>query len=165
MKLYPIFASLSQRAVLVVGAGAVAERKVATLLEAKAQVMVNADKLTPRLQQWARQRRIAHHPDPFQDRWLERVWLVVAATSDRDGNTLVATLAELRRFFVNVVDDAVLSSFHAQGLPFLSTTGERDRVANFKAHDPPARACRSHAVCVDREWLTRGPMRGHQRAG
>ena len=112
MKLYPIFASLSQRAVLVVGGGAVAERKVAALLEAQAQVTVNAPSLTPRLQRWARQGRIAHRTDPFRESWLERVWLVVAATPDRETNALVASLGELRRIFVNVVDDAVLSSFH-----------------------------------------------------
>ncbi len=112
MKLYPIFASLSQRAVLVVGGGAVAERKVAALLEAQAQVTVNAPSLTPRLQRWARQGRIAHRADPFCESWLERVWLVVAATPDREINALVASLGELRRIFVNVVDDAVLSSFH-----------------------------------------------------
>ena len=112
MKLYPIFASLSQRAVLVVGGGAVAERKIAALLEAEAQVTVNAERLTPRLQRWVRQGRIAHRPDPFRESWLERVWLVVAATSDREMNTLVATLGELRRIFVNVVDDAALSTFH-----------------------------------------------------
>jgi len=112
MKLYPIFASLSQRAVLVIGGGDVAERKVAALLDAQAQVTVNAVTLTPRLQDWARRGRIAHRPDPFQESWLERVWLVVAATSDREMNMLVATLAGLRRIFVNVVDDAALSSFH-----------------------------------------------------
>jgi len=112
MKLYPIFASLSQRAVLVVGGGAVAERKVAALLEAQAQVTVNAPSLTPRLQRWARQGRIAHRADPFRESWLERVWLVVAATPDRDINAMVAGLGELRRIFVNVVDDAALSSFH-----------------------------------------------------
>lgn len=112
MKLYPIFASLSQRAVLVVGGGAVAERKVAALLDAQAQVTVNAGTLTPQLLRWVRQGRIAHRPDPFQESWLERVWLVVAATSDREMNTRVATLAELRQVFVNVVDDAALSSFH-----------------------------------------------------
>ena len=112
MKLYPIFASLSQRAVLVVGGGAVAERKVAALLEAQAQVTVNAPSLTPRLQRWARQGRIAHRTDPFRESWLERVWLVVAATPDREINALVASLGELRRIFVNVVDDAALSSFH-----------------------------------------------------
>ncbi len=112
MKLYPIFASLSQRAVLVVGGGAVAERKVAALLQAEAQVTVNAPSLTPRLQRWARQGRIAHREDAFRESWLERVWLVVAATPDREVNALVASLGELRRIFVNVVDDAALSTFH-----------------------------------------------------
>jgi len=112
MKLYPLFANLSRRAVLVVGGGAVAERKVAALLAAQAQVTVNAATLTPQLQHWVDEGRIAHRGDPFQDSWLDRVWLVVAATSDRETNRLVATFGELRRIFVNVVDDAALSSFH-----------------------------------------------------
>jgi uroporphyrin-III C-methyltransferase/precorrin-2 dehydrogenase/sirohydrochlorin ferrochelatase len=112
MKLYPLFADLSRRAVLVVGGGAVAERKVAALLGARAQVTVNAPTLTPQLQRWAAAGRIAHRRDAFREAWLERVWLVVAATSDGELNRLVATFAELRRIFVNVVDDAALSSFH-----------------------------------------------------
>jgi hypothetical protein len=112
MKLYPLFADLSDRAVLVLGGGTVAERKIATLLGAQAQVTVNAPALTPRLRRWVSEGRIAHRLDAFQDSWLDRVWLVVAATSDREMNTQVATLAGLRRIFVNVVDDAALSSFH-----------------------------------------------------
>ena len=112
MKLYPLFADLSHRAVLVVGGGAVAERKVAALLGAQAQVTVNAPTLTPQLRRWVGEGRVAHRADAFQEGWLDRVWLVVAATSDREMNTLVATLAGLRRIFVNVVDDAALSSFH-----------------------------------------------------
>ena len=112
MKLYPLFADLSRRAVLVVGGGAVAERKVAALLGAQAQVTVNAPTLTPQLLRWAAAGRIAHRCDAFQEAWLERVWLVVAATSDAELNRLIATFAELRRIFVNVVDDATLSSFH-----------------------------------------------------
>ena len=112
VKLYPLFADLSRRAVLVVGGGAVAERKVAALLGAGAQVTVNAPELTPRLRDWAGQGRIAHRPEAFREAWLDRVWLVVAATSDRATNALVAELAGLRRLFVNVVDDARLSSFH-----------------------------------------------------
>ncbi|OOG46950.1 siroheme synthase CysG [Rhodanobacter sp. C01] len=112
MKLYPLFADLSHRAVLVVGGGVVAERKVAALLDAQAQVTVNAPTLTPQLRHWVSEGRIAHRADAFQEGWLDRLWLVVAATSDRDTNALVATLAGLRRIFVNVVDDASLSSFH-----------------------------------------------------
>jgi uroporphyrin-III C-methyltransferase / precorrin-2 dehydrogenase / sirohydrochlorin ferrochelatase len=112
MKLYPLFADLSHRAVLVVGGGAVAERKIAGLLGAQAQVTVNAPTLTPRLQRWAAEGRIAHRRDAFQESWLDRVWLVVAATSDVELNRVIATFAGLRRIFVNVVDDAALSSFH-----------------------------------------------------
>ena len=112
MKLYPLFADLSRRAVLVVGGGAVAERKVAALLEAGAQVTVNAPALTPLLRRWAEQGRVAYRPEAFRETWLDRVWLVVAATSDRATNALIADLAGLRRLFVNVVDDAQLSSFH-----------------------------------------------------
>jgi uroporphyrin-III C-methyltransferase / precorrin-2 dehydrogenase / sirohydrochlorin ferrochelatase len=112
MKLYPLFADLTHRAVLVVGGGAVAERKVAALLGAQAQVTVNAGELTPQLRQWLTQGRIACRHDAFQESWLERIWLVVAATSDRELNRHIATLAGLRRIFVNVVDDAALSSFH-----------------------------------------------------
>jgi uroporphyrin-III C-methyltransferase / precorrin-2 dehydrogenase / sirohydrochlorin ferrochelatase len=112
MKLYPLFADLSHRAVLVVGGGAVAERKIAALLGAQAQVTVNAPTLTPQLQRWVAAGRIAHRRDAFQESWLDRVWLVVAATSDVELNRVIATFAGLRRIFVNVVDDAALSSFH-----------------------------------------------------
>ncbi|MFC5437553.1 siroheme synthase CysG [Rhodanobacter umsongensis] len=112
MKLYPLFADLSRRAVLVVGGGPVAERRVAALLGAQAQVTVNAPALTPQLRHWVAAGRIAHRRDAFQEGWLDRVWLVVAATSDIELNRLIATFAELRRIFVNVVDDAALSTFH-----------------------------------------------------
>ena len=111
MKLYPLFADLSRRAVLVVGGGAVAERKAAALLTAGAQVTVGAPELTPQLQRWARQGRIAHRAGEFAPGWLDYVWLVVAATGDRVLNARVAELAGLQRVFVNVVDDAELSSF------------------------------------------------------
>jgi len=111
MKPYPLFADLSRRAVLVVGGGAVAARKTAALLAAGAQVTVGAPTLAPALAELARTGRIAHHAGEFEPHWLDYVWLVVAATDERALNARVAELAELRRVFVNVVDDAELSSF------------------------------------------------------
>lgn len=112
MTLYPLFTDLSHRAVLVVGGGAVAERKAAALIRAGAQVTVNAPALTTQLLRWVAEGCVAHRADAFQPAWLDRVWLVVAATSDRSLNARVAELGEMRRIFVNVVDDAELSSFH-----------------------------------------------------
>jgi len=112
MKLYPLFADISGRAVLVLGGGAVAERKIAALLASDALITVAADELTSRLQQWVLEGRITQRHGVFRASWLDQAWLVVAATSDRGLNQRVAALAGARRIFVNVVDDAALSSFH-----------------------------------------------------
>jgi len=112
MKLYPLFADLSQRAVLVIGGGSVAERKIEALLAAQAVVTVNAVELTGRLRRWVAEGRVAQRRDAFRGDWLDQVWLVVAATSDRELNRQVAAAAGQRRIFVNVVDDAALCSFH-----------------------------------------------------
>lgn len=112
MKLYPLFADLTNRAVLVVGGGAVAERKVAALISAQADITINAPQLSVQLQRWAAEGKVKVRKDPFQDGWLDAVWLVVAATSDHALNERVAAAAEQRRVFVNVVDESSLCSFH-----------------------------------------------------
>ncbi|WP_019463621.1 siroheme synthase CysG [Dyella japonica] len=112
MKLYPLFADLSGRQVLVVGGGVVGERKAAVLLEAGARVAVGAPDLTPALLGWVQAGRMQWLRGSFEDAWLDDAWLVVAATSDKVLNARVAALAETRRVFVNVVDDAEQSSFH-----------------------------------------------------
>ncbi|GAA0716689.1 siroheme synthase CysG [Dokdonella soli] len=112
MKLYPLFADLTHRPVFVVGGGAVAARKTAALLAAGAAVTIGAPVLAPELARWADAGRIRHRRGEFRDDWLDGAWLVVAATNDRALNQAVAAAAGARRIFVNVVDDAALSSFH-----------------------------------------------------
>jgi uroporphyrin-III C-methyltransferase/precorrin-2 dehydrogenase/sirohydrochlorin ferrochelatase len=110
-RLYPLFADLRDRTVLVVGGGAVAARKIAVLRSAGAQVRVGAPVLEPGLQEMAACGEIEHLPGVFRTGWLQDVWLVIAATDDRAVNRTVAAAATRRRVFANVVDDAELSSF------------------------------------------------------
>lgn len=116
MKLFPIFADLKDRPVLVVGGGAVAERKTLALLEAHAAVAVGAPELTPALEALLADDRIRHLPGRFDPAWLEGAWLVVAATDDRDVNATVSAAAQARRIFSNVVDDPELSSFQVPSI-------------------------------------------------
>ena len=109
--LFPLFADLRGRTVLVVGGGAVARRKVAALLEAGAQVRVGAPDLEPTLSGWAASGRIEHVPGAFEPAWFDSAWLAIAATDDPASNRAVASVGEALRVFVNVVDDAELSSF------------------------------------------------------
>ena len=110
--LFPLFADLHDRPVLVVGGGAVAERKLAALLEAGALPRIQALALSPAIQAWLDEGRVTWIGPRFHPRALEDVWLVVAATDDPQVNQEVAAAAQQRRVFANVVDDAELSSVH-----------------------------------------------------
>ncbi|MGB6242210.1 MAG: NAD(P)-dependent oxidoreductase [Castellaniella sp.] len=109
--LYPLFANLEGRRVLVVGGGAVAERKVRSLMKCGARVLVGAPRLTIRLQRWVDDGSLAYLPGPFDPGWLSAVWLVIAATGDRRVNARVKAAADERSVLANVVDDPALSSF------------------------------------------------------
>jgi uroporphyrin-III C-methyltransferase / precorrin-2 dehydrogenase / sirohydrochlorin ferrochelatase len=111
MQHLPLFADLKHRAVIVVGGGIVAERRVTLLLEADAAVTVVAPELTERLVELKADGRFTHVAHAYAADSLEPYWLVVAATDDRAVNAAVAAAAESAKRFCNVVDDATLSSF------------------------------------------------------
>ncbi len=112
MPLFPIFANLTDRDILVVGGGDVAQRKVEALLKAGARVQIHARELNTVLTAWLEQDRLQRLQGEFDAAWIDHVWMVVAATDDHAFNTQLAAEATHRKKLINVVDDAVLSTFH-----------------------------------------------------
>ncbi|UNK50707.1 siroheme synthase CysG [Lysobacter sp. S4-A87] len=108
--LFPVFADLRGRDVLVVGGGTVAQRKAEALLEAGARVRLGAPALNEALARHVAEGRIEHLAGAFQPHWLEGTWLAIAATDDDAVNHAVADAGNARRIWVNVVDDADASS-------------------------------------------------------
>ena len=111
--LFPLFADLRGRRVLVVGGGAVARRKLEPLLAAGARVVVGAPWLEPAVMALFAEGRIDHLAGPFEPAWLDGAWLVVAATDDGAVNRAVAEAAQARRIWANVVDDLELSTYQS----------------------------------------------------
>jgi uroporphyrin-III C-methyltransferase/precorrin-2 dehydrogenase/sirohydrochlorin ferrochelatase len=111
MQHLPLFADLAQRAVLVVGGGVVAERRVTQLLEARAAVTVVAPELSERLTELAAEGAITHLAKAYAGDALDSFWLVVAATDDQATNAAVAAAALAAKRFCNVVDDPRSSTF------------------------------------------------------
>ncbi len=111
MDYFPIFLRLANEPVLVVGGGAVAERKIDLLLRTSAQVRVIAPELVPGLAERAAAGEIAHIATEFSPEHLDGVRLAIAATDKRAINAWVARQAERRNIPVNVVDDRELSRF------------------------------------------------------
>ncbi len=111
MKTYPLFALIEDRPCLVVGGGAVGERKIQDLLTAGARVTVISQTLTPRLVELADQGHIHFIQDDFSPRYLDGMTLVVGATDDQQVNREVSAAAQARNLLVNIVDAPELCTF------------------------------------------------------
>ncbi len=110
-ELAPLFLKLSGRRVLLVGGGAMAASKLEGLLSAGADVRVVAPEIRPEIAAsgvWLERRAFAP-PD------LDGAWLAVAAATP-EVNREVAREAELRRIFVNAVDDPGSATAYAGGV-------------------------------------------------
>ncbi len=110
--LFPMFLKLSARPCLVVGAGTIAESKIASLIEAGGRLRVVAPQATPRVRSWAQSNSIEWHQRPFQPADLEGMFLVVAATSSTELHEQIFEHAAQRGVLCNIVDVPHLCDFY-----------------------------------------------------
>jgi precorrin-2 dehydrogenase/sirohydrochlorin ferrochelatase len=111
-RLFPIFLKLAGRSCLVVGAGTVAESKIASLVEVDAQVRVVAPAATPEVRSWARSKRVEWQQRGFQPDDLDGMFLVVAATSSMELHEQIFQEAMRRGVLCNIVDVPELCDFY-----------------------------------------------------
>ncbi|MGH9736613.1 MAG: precorrin-2 dehydrogenase/sirohydrochlorin ferrochelatase family protein [Candidatus Acidiferrales bacterium] len=134
--LFPAFIKLAGRACVVVGAGSVAESKIASLLESGAQVTVIAPNAMDEIKRLAISHRVRWVPRKFLVTDLDRAFLVVVATSDPDVNRAVFHEAFERGVLCNSVDDPPNCDFYFPAVvrrgPLqiaISTSGESPALA------------------------------------
>lgn len=143
----PLFVDLTDRAVLVVGGGAVAARKAAELVAARARVRVVAPRVAPEIQALAAGRtavdaaadggpHVSIEPRTFEEADVAGAWLVVAATDDASVQAAVAAACERARVFCVAVDDPKNASAYGGGVVrrgpvtiAISTAGEAPALA------------------------------------
>lgn len=107
---YPVQLDVRGRAVLVVGGGRVALRKVQGLLAAGAVVTVVAPRVVAELWELAPARITVHHRR-FRSDDIDGSWLVVTCTDSTAVNATVAAPAEQQRVWVNAADDPANCAF------------------------------------------------------
>ena len=111
MKVYPVFLNIDGKPCLVVGGGAIGERKVEDLLLAGAQVTLVSREVTPVLAAMAAQGLITYRREDFTPDHLNGMVLAIAATNDLNTNQSVSIAAQARGLPVNIVDQPALCSF------------------------------------------------------
>jgi precorrin-2 dehydrogenase / sirohydrochlorin ferrochelatase len=105
VKTYPIFAVIEDKPCLVVGGGAVGERKVLDLLASGARVTVVSRTLTPKLTDLVARGKVVYLTEDFADTQVEGMALIMAATDDTRVNARVSAAAQARGIWVNVADE------------------------------------------------------------
>jgi precorrin-2 dehydrogenase / sirohydrochlorin ferrochelatase len=102
---YCLSVILKSRPVVVIGGGAVAERKVEALLDTGAKITVIAPELTEHLRRLGKRKRLCIRQRWFSDEDLEEGWfLVFAATDSKALNLKVTQGARARGMLVNCAD-------------------------------------------------------------
>jgi precorrin-2 dehydrogenase / sirohydrochlorin ferrochelatase len=110
--LYPALLDLRDARLLVVGGGAVAARKVETLVESGGRPDIVAPELAAPLAATVERLGLSWSERPYRSGDPRGYQLVVAATHRREVNALVAREAREHRAWVNVADDPGASTFH-----------------------------------------------------
>lgn len=108
---YPVNIDVSGKRCLVVGGGAVGERKALSLLSCGAFVTVVSKTITPALERLAREGRIEALKRLFEPGDADGAFLVFCATNDCELNRGVFELADKKSLLVNVVDEPALCNF------------------------------------------------------
>jgi len=103
-RLFPMFVKLSGRNVLVIGGGTVAETKIEGLLDTGAAIRVVAIQANDHVHEWAREGSITLEERTFSPADLNRVFLVVVATSSTAVNELAFLECQARGILCNAVD-------------------------------------------------------------
>lgn len=108
---YPVFLALRDAPCLVVGGGAVGERKARSLLDHGARVFIISRELTPWLEKTCRTGRVTLLSDHYQRNFLQAMALVFAATSDPELNGRIAADAREMNVWCNLASDPQEGSF------------------------------------------------------
>ncbi|WP_051305333.1 precorrin-2 dehydrogenase/sirohydrochlorin ferrochelatase family protein [Desulfogranum mediterraneum] len=110
--MYPLCLDIKDKLCVVVGGGAVAERKVRSLLEHAARVRLVSPQVTPYLQEQAGLARIQWLKRGYAAQDLAGALLVFAATASREVQEAVQRDAVRHNLLLNIADDPNGCGFH-----------------------------------------------------
>jgi len=114
--LYPLFLNIEGKRCLVVGAGKVACRKIESLLEYGAEIIVVSPRAEDKIIDWQARNLIKFIPREFEAADLDNIFMVFIATDDKSMNQTIAGLCKQKGILVNAVDDPENCDFFVPAL-------------------------------------------------
>jgi siroheme synthase-like protein len=108
---FPFFVDLSDRHILVIGAGTIAARRVGTLCGFAGEITVVAPEIAPEIEELARSWPVMVCRRGFQEEDLSGKDLVLIATDDRRLNSEIYQMCRERQIWANTCSDQALCDF------------------------------------------------------
>jgi len=109
---YPICLNIKDKKCVVVGGGEVALRKVKSLIEADAKVVVISPEIIPSLKELVKKNKITYVNQEYKSKYIKKdTFLVIAASNDKQLNAKIAHDADKLNLLINVVDSPKLGNF------------------------------------------------------
>jgi precorrin-2 dehydrogenase / sirohydrochlorin ferrochelatase len=133
MSLFPIFLKLTGRPCIVIGAGHLAESKIASLRAADARITVIAPHASIAIREQAIAGELTLHLRPYQTGDLKDAFLVIAATNDPAVNRAVFVEAATSDVLCNAVDDPPFCDFY---FPSVVRRGDLQIAISTAGHSP-----------------------------
>lgn len=113
---YPVYLNLQGRRCVIIGGGAVAEGKIARLLESGAEIRIISPDATPGIRRMAAAGAVHWEQRPYRPGDLADAFIAIAATNLREVNRRIFAEAESRGVMLNAVDDPPNCSFIAPSI-------------------------------------------------
>ena len=135
MKYYPAFIDLRNKSVVVIGGGSVAERKVRSLIKAKAHVSVISPEITKGLAKLRDREVLKHTKRTYTRGDLSKAFIVIAATASPNINKKIADEATCLVNVINIPSEGnfIVPSLVRQGALTIAISTEGASPAVSKA--------------------------------
>ena len=113
---FPLFVDISEKKIVVIGGGAIATRRVKTLLPFEPQIVVVAPEVTGELEELEKEEKITIFHREYQREDIYDAWMVLAATNDPELNNGIYSVAKCLGALVNVASNQEKCDFHFPGV-------------------------------------------------
>ena len=107
----PIFINIRKKPCIVIGGGDIALRKINLLLKANAKVDCLSPLFCKGIKNLSKDGHITLINKSFDQTDIKDYSIIIAATDDKSVNSLISSIAQVKKIPVNVVDSPELSSF------------------------------------------------------
>lgn len=115
-KYFPLFVDLSDKKIVVVGAGKIGSRRIRTLVDFTDHLTVISETAEPDIREMAEEGRIRWKQQPYERELIMDADLVLACTNDPELNSGIYSVCKCLGIQVNVCSDKNKCDFYFPGV-------------------------------------------------